>query len=374
MHHVFLIPGMFGFESLSQHDYFVHVRTALAERFAAAGVPLTTHHSPTMPTGSICSNAATVLAAVAGLPAESGQRVHLLGHSAGGLVARMAASPSGRLPGDVDATFAAARERLESVVTINSPHYGTPLAATFTTVSGTRLLYVLALLSAGKLSLASRFTAAAHIVMALGDLGRALGLEGRLCLAASPGLARRLADGELARTTAFLQGIGRDQGGIVQIMPEPACVFNAAAEDSPAIRYGCFATASPRPSLRRLMHGAGAQGRVLSRIAYGKTYYLTCRPARAYPYARPDATTTARLSAALGATTDDSSNDGIVPTHSMLWGDLIWCGPGDHHDVLGHFRDDEAPARHVDWLDSGAAMTRRRFGEAMDSLASYLMA
>jgi triacylglycerol lipase len=58
----------------------------------------------------------------------------------------------------------------------------------------------------------------------------------------------------------------------------------------------------------------------------------------------------------------------------MLWGDLIWCGPGDHHDVLGHFRDDEAPARHVDWLDSGAAMTRRRFGEAMDSLASYLMA
>ena len=70
----------------------------------------------------------------------------------------------------------------------------------------------------------------------------------------------------------------------------------------------------------------------------------------------------------------DRANDGIVPTLSMLWGELIWCGEGDHLDVLGHFHDDLRPSEHVDWLTSGAEFTRHRFGRLNDSIVSWLLA
>jgi hypothetical protein len=68
---------------------------------------------------------------------------------------------------------------------------------------------------------------------------------------------------------------------------------------------------------------------------------------------------------------DDTANDGIVPTLSMLWGKLLFAAEADHLDVLGHFPDDVRPARHVDWLMSGSQFTRRRFDELMDAIAAF---
>ncbi len=65
------------------------------------------------------------------------------------------------------------------------------------------------------------------------------------------------------------------------------------------------------------------------------------------------------------------SNDGIIPTLSMVWGKLIWCGEGDHLDVLGHFHDDQKPRRHVDWMTSGARFNRERFASLMDAVARF---
>ena len=50
---------------------------------------------------------------------------------------------------------------------------------------------------------------------------------------------------------------------------------------------------------------------------------------------------------------------------------LLWCGEGDHLDVLGHFHDDVKPRRHTDWMTSGAHFTRQRFASLMDAIVSF---
>jgi hypothetical protein len=90
-----------------------------------------------------------------------------------------------------------------------------------------------------------------------------------------------------------------------------------------------------------------------------------------YPYARPSAREEELLALGIEQEVTDRSNDGIVPTLSMLWGKLIWCGEADHLDILGHFQDDQRPRQHVDWIASGARFTRKRFAEMMDAVVAY---
>lgn len=69
---------------------------------------------------------------------------------------------------------------------------------------------------------------------------------------------------------------------------------------------------------------------------------------------------------ALGRTPTLEDNDGVTPLRSQLWGTLAWVGLGDHLDVLGHYRDDDAPddtapdLRRRNWLTSGSAFSHAR--------------
>jgi len=58
----------------------------------------------------------------------------------------------------------------------------------------------------------------------------------------------------------------------------------------------------------------------------------------------------------------------------MLWGDVLWAGKADHLDVVGHFRDDEKPETHVDWLASGAGFNRQRFRAMCDAIVRMMLA
>lgn len=58
----------------------------------------------------------------------------------------------------------------------------------------------------------------------------------------------------------------------------------------------------------------------------------------------------------------------------MVHGTVIWAGPADHLDVVGHFHGGPMGPGHTDWLASGARFTRPQFDEMLDRLARFLVA
>jgi hypothetical protein len=149
--------------------------------------------------------------------------------------------------------------------------------------------------------------------------------------------------------------------------------LNAAAENDPEVRYACIASASPPPQALRFAQKVRSPYAALTAAMYSTLYQFTMKRPEMYPYATPTPAQQRVLSDGIVEEITERSNDGIVPTLSMLWGELIWSGEGDHLDVLGHFADDARPRRHIDWVTSGANFTRQRFAALADALARFLI-
>src|SRR5262245_36168565 len=97
-HHIVLVPGFFGFGSLGQLTYFVGVRESLERAFSAQGLDVDVVEVPTLPTASIRHRAARVLETLARVAASGPGLIHIVGHSTGGLDARLAIAPTASLP------------------------------------------------------------------------------------------------------------------------------------------------------------------------------------------------------------------------------------------------------------------------------------
>jgi len=373
LHHVYLIPGLFGFGKLAGYDYFEHVEHALAERFAAAGVRLHMEVVPALPTASIPMRAAVVAELVARTSAQDTGPIHLLGHSTGGLDARLLMAPGIRLP--VPDAQLAWRPRVRSLVALNTPHHGTPLAAYFTTVAGTRILYALSLLTVTSLSLGRvPLSVFSSLVSAFNGIDLKLGLQIKPLDDLTARLMQIVNETSRREVSAYLDSVKRDQGGIIQLMPEVMELFNAMVVDNPAVRYGCVVTAAPAPGARGLLSSFGSPLGPFQMGAYSTVYGFARRTSPRYPYATPDPAQTLTLTHGLREPPRPDMVDGIVPTLSMLWGELLWCGVADHLDVVGHFGDrGPGPRKHVDWLRSGANFRRDDFAAMADALSAFLL-
>ncbi len=385
VHHVYLSAGMFGFTRLASYDYFSHVRRALEARFRQAGLELETHVSDVLPTASVRRRAGR-LAELIERTATGDGPIHLLGHSTGGLDARLVASPCAQLPPPAGMTWMA---RLRSVTTMNTPHYGTPLASFFATAKGQRVLYALSAFTVVGLSLGERPLAVASVLIGvIGRGDRALGFTLPILDRTVASLVDLVDDARSPEVRTYLKAIEEDQGAMLQLSPEAMDLMVAGFEDRPGVRYQSTVSMSPAPVARAWMRAVGHPFHAASLALFTALHGITALHDPVYPCAREPKTsgdrgaadlaaTEAMLTTALGASPDLHANDGCVPIRSQLWGTLVWAGLGDHLDVLGHYRDDapdeRVELRHHDWLTSGSRFDDASFEALMDAVAAGMM-
>ena len=367
--HIYLSPGMFGFAHLASFEYFEHVVVALEERFRNRGRSAVVHVCDVHPTASVCRRAAKLARMIATTAGNESTPIHIVGHSTGGLDSRLVASPTARLPG-VTSSDLAWVSRLASVTTINTPHYGTPLAAFFATVSGQRLLYAVSALTVTALKLgAPPLAATSALVAAFGRLSIG-NLELDIVNRSVDAVAKVLDEASSRELRMWLDLLREDQGAIVQLMPEAMDLFQAGVEDRPGVRYQSVATYAPQNAVKDWLSALRSPWAAMSAGVFTALYNLTARIDQRYPCAPGDGVAQAKLKAMLGEVIEPGANDGVVPLTSQIWGDLIWVGKADHLDIVGHF---PGPGGHTDWLASGARFQRVRFDVVMDRIVSGMI-
>jgi hypothetical protein len=333
----------------------------------AAGKPCELVVVSAPPTGSIRRRSQVVIDTIEEHCTKDEGPIHVIGHSTGGLDARLLTSPSVTL--DVPSWI----ERVHTVVTLNTPHQGTPVAYFFSTLSGTRLLYALSLFTFATLRFGGpSLTVFSSWIAFLGRLDDAVGVNIKL-LDRSVQLVLRFIEKEgQIEVGDWLDGIRHDQGGVIQLTPESMDMFNASVEDSPEVRYGSVASWGPSPGPVPFLSSVRSPMAALSATLYSTLYVIASRASKTYPYSPPEATAREMIEHALDRELTDGVNDGLVPTASMVWGDLLWAGAADHLDILGHFHG-EPGSTHTDWLTSGAGFGAEEFAQVMDAVADFLL-
>ena len=327
MHRVYFAPGMFGFVQFGPFDYFGRLSSAVAEAFEDAGARAATFAVSVPPTASIRRRAAALAAFVAETAGFDDGPIHLVGHSTGGLDARMVASPTADL--GVPEGKLSWLPRLRSVTTMVTPHFGTPLASFFARRGGERAMHAL--------------SAAVHAV-----------LVSRAVSCANQARLRELLE--------FVESMRKDEGVLLQLTPEAMDLFRAGVENRPGVHYQCVVAMAPKPPESGLLDAILHPSRATARALFQALCSITSQVDPAYPCGGTEASkeNQRELARAFGTRPPVGANDGVVPVTSQLWGRLAWAGYGDHLDVLGHFRHDS--------LSSPREFCETRFDTMVESM------
>jgi hypothetical protein len=364
-HHILLVPGFFGFTGTGDFAYFDHVRDALAEAGPRAGLDGEIRVVRTDPTGSLRRRAARVAEEIHGVLDGPGGEVSLVCHSSGGLDARLLVTPEVSLPTPVDVERCA--RAIRSILTVATPHHGTPTAHFFNNLLGQQLLRLLSTmysLRAGRLPIGA--------VVRLARLlrhpdAKPQGVVDQI-------FTDLLADFSVDRRRAlesFFRSLGGDQDLLAQITPASMDVYNASTQDRAGVRYGCVVTRARPPGLASTLKvGLGVYAQATHAI-----FVALHRIARRTPEARAALRTpldAEALRRAFARPVDLAANDGMVPTVSQLWGEVVAAVWADHLDVIGHFHHPTHVPPHFDWLASGTGFTRPEFEELWGKAASWL--
>lgn len=372
MHHIYLIPGFFGFSNLGNVHYFRAVRETLAQMFAARGQEVVVYGVRTYPTGSLARRARRVLDEIE--KNESLRRadvIHLIGHSTGGIDARLVASTA--------RGFGLVTERPElatkirTVVCLATPHYGTPLANFFTTMYGKKLLYFITLLVF--VGLWRRPVAFAGGVLGLGyRVYDVLGLNETLLLQLTNQLLREFTPERQREVREFLDSILKDVSLMIQLTPESMHVINSTIEPVPGVRHVSYAAVSPPPS-RAIDHRRWREWLdPLSLVLYSAVYSLTSKPEEGYSYHPSVPPLSFDTREPLPFAIDATSNDGIVPSLSQIHGEFRGFVRADHLDVIGHYlRGPLEKQDGADWFLSGAKFSLDRFERLWGDITDVLL-
>jgi len=360
---IYLVPGFFGFSRLGGLNYFQGVAGVLREALAHHQIEAEIHECCTKPTASILRRADRLIDEVCAGGGLEADELHFIGHSTGGLDARLLTTPGVRVrPDDTEQRIV---ERTRSVITVATPHFGTPLASFFTTVLGRQLLELLTALATSRGGRAG-LVASAELIGLAARVDDVVGREGTFLDFLSKTILKRATDGGDELWT-YLHEMASDQGAMVQLMPEAMHLFNASVIEDEAIRYSSLLTIAPPPPSG--LRGASllSLGRAALASAFSFLYALTAREHRHYRYPHPGEEIPMPYRSAIPFALDASSNDGFVPTLSQIHGRVIDLVVADHLDIVGQFNRDDLS--YGDWLPSGANFDWTRFESAWGAVA-----
>jgi triacylglycerol lipase len=370
--HIFLIPGFLGIENLGEVIYFGHVREFLARSFQELGIDVRIHAVRNYATSSVRKRTLRLAETIAKEAGPGDEPLHLIGHSTGGLDARLLCTPGASL-GAVEDVEPLAR-RVRTIVTVATPHRGTPLASFFTTRFGAQLLGVLSLgtlyvLRFGRLPLTVVIRLATLFVHLHGRLGR---LENTVADQLFDQMLGDFSADRRDELAKLFRDIAQDQALMPQLMPDSMDIFEAAVGDRTGIRCGCV-VATTRPVSLRGVFRVGLDPYAQSAHAlFGALRRLVSAMNDQY---LPVLTQVeiAQLEQAFGAVPTAQDNDGIVPSLSQVWGEMIHLAVADHFDVIGHFAGPQHVPPHYDWLASGSRFDRSGFERVWRDVTHFIV-
>jgi triacylglycerol lipase len=373
---VLLVPGFFGFGSFGREGrphvvYFDHVIKAMVAARPELSGRIHVHEPP--PMGSLSARVRTLQDAVlqclggALLRGETrgrGPRIHIVGHSTGGLDARLLANPRYRFHGEDRKLRRHLVRHLGTLVTISAPQHGTPIAKSF--------MRGLPRLVLEGMSLATIMANAGRVTQRLGLPG--IGLAYTLFQAVRPrpnvnGPVIDLLTGmdeETARQIERFRGMVMSDTRILQdLSPARMATLNDRLGDHGG-RLVEIVTVAPRPSFAR-----GGLRSLDRRAVYALCYAGAARgdfPRQTFPKGPWIAACTKGTERQM---VEDAprANDGIVPASSQtLAGHAARIVLADHLDVVGHFEG----RWNTTLFKSGAGFGRREFEELWRFVAQVL--
>lgn len=363
MQRIYLVPGFFGFTNLAGLQYFKHVRGLLHETLPADQWAV--HGVRTRPTGSIKQRARALLDAIHATSAPD-DAIYLVGHSTGGLDARLLVTPGVQLGGDLDVESVAARVR--SVVTVSTPHRGAPIAAVFNSSQGGRLLQLLSLASVAAVRGTRLPVSTLALLVSLLRDRDATGWQplGDLQRELFPALD----DEPRQAVDTFLREIVTDRALLTQLTPDAMDLFGAATPDRPDIAYGSVATVGRPPGLGTFVGAGISPWTQAAHAVYATSHRLAGGVPD--PGLAPEVRQT--LDRAKGSPVDPEDSDGVVPTLSQVHGRFLTATLADHLDVIGHFDQTELDPPHHDWFPSGSRFRRPEFERVWACIVGFLLA
>ncbi|KIG17393.1 hypothetical protein DB30_03312 [Enhygromyxa salina] len=364
---MFLVPGFFGFQTIAGLPYFTGVKQLLRDRLAELGVAARVHALDTLPTASIENRARYLGERISERVPADGSSIHLVGHSTGGLDARVLLSP-GSLP-ELDGL----RARVRSLTTVSTPHQGTPLADYLVRLEGQKLLRLFALLSVQGLRFAGRPVASAM------TLGRLVSRIDELIMLRESALDRvyslladPLSSERVRPIEEFFTAVRADQSLLHQLRPEAMSGFDQRVRGNSGVRYASVLTRARPPRLRGTVELGMNPIAQVSHLLYQGLYRL-CATQDPDSFGAPTDTQSAALQRIYGKIPDTRANDGLVPTRSQVHGSVIHVARADHHDVIGYFDDRQHDPPHMDWVATGCGFRHPDFARLWGDVARFIV-
>ncbi|HET6338950.1 MAG TPA: hypothetical protein VFG30_37280 [Polyangiales bacterium] len=399
--HVILIPGFAGFDALGQVHYYAGTSGVFRKWLSTQqGTTRRTvlHYFDSLPSGAVATRAERLhrylSKRIARNEFQPDDRIVLVGHSTGGLDIRHllmdlakpgASSVDGSAQDSIRITNEQILGMIRRVVFVSTPHYGSNIVDDWLE----HTTYVKRCISLALFGLhMSVFIPARTLQRFLGskpELDAWYAVQDTLLELRSAGKTDAATSADVreafAQVTLWLRQMASDFSVLTDLRTDQNAV--KAEDDWPAgVITRSYATVSPPPRgdrvgiitwLRTFVMNASTASRVAQDALYRTAYEMTAKGGLERQIETPPEWFESPHADRRVCQVDDSSNDGIVNTASMLWKHGGWTRLvlADHGDIIGHYRRDPQvhPGRGVsgrrfesyDFFKSGSEFDRATF-------------